>query len=378
MLITRPTLMVNPQVARRNIRAMMEKFSRLKVRLRPHFKTHQSLEVGRWFKKEGVRAITVSSVEMAARFIADGWRDVLIALPTNPNEIPVINTWPDDLVLHLLVDHVAAVDRAAGLLKRPVEMWLKIDTGARRCGLVPGESKAVMDLIRRIERQPRMRLRGLLTHAGHTYAAGKPSGIRRCHRDSLAQMVAVKKWIRDAGGPELEISIGDTPACSVCNGFLGVSEVRCGNFVFYDIMQYRLGSCRLRDVAVRLICPVIGSYPQRGEVVVHGGKVHLSAENISGDDGKPFYGLVAACHADDPWPAPFPRASVRSLSQEHGVVYLGGKRAARFLPGDLLAVVPVHSCLTADLSTHMIDPRGRLVESTLPGGSDCHCVSPRN
>ncbi|MBN1197009.1 MAG: alanine racemase [Candidatus Aminicenantes bacterium] len=365
MPITRPTLMVNPEVARRNIRAMMDKFNRLRIRLRPHFKTHQSLEVGNWFRREGIRAITVSSVDMAARFIADGWRDVLIALPINPNEIPVINTWPDDLALHLLVDHVAAVDRAAGLLKRPVDMWLKIDTGARRCGLVPEDSKAIMDLIRRIGRQSRMRLRGLLTHAGHTYAAANPAGIRRCHRDSLVRMAALQKQIRDAGGPELQISVGDTPACSVCESFTGVDEVRCGNFVFYDIMQYRLGSCRLRDIAVRLICPVIGSYPQRGEVVVHGGKVHLSAESISGDDGKPFFGMVAACHAADPWPMPLPRARVRSLSQEHGVVFLGGRRAARFLPGDLLAILPVHSCLTADLSKHIIDLQGRRIGSTI-------------
>jgi len=365
MPITRPTLMVNPRVARRNIRAMVEKFSRLKIRLRPHFKTHQSLEVGRWFKKEGVRAITVSSVDMAARFIADGWRDVMIALPFNPNEVAVINTWPDDLVVHLLVDHVAAVDRVSGLLKRPVEMWLKIDTGARRCGLVPEDIKPIMDLIHRIGRQPHMHLNGLLTHAGHTYAAATPPGIRRCHRDSLGRMAALRKKIRDAGGPELQISVGDTPACSVCDSFPGVNEVRCGNFVFYDVMQYRLGSCRLRDIAVRLVCPVIGSYPERGEVVVHGGKVHLSAESIIGDEGEPFYGLVAAFHATDPWPTPLPRARVRSLSQEHGVVCLGKRRAARFLPGDLLAVLPVHSCLTADLSTRIIDLRGRCLDSTI-------------
>ncbi len=363
MSITRPTLMVHSVIARSNIRRMKRKFARLNVRLRPHFKTHQSLEVGRWFREEGVEAITVSSVDMAARFIADGWRDVMIALPANPYEVPVINDWPADLKLHLLVDHPAAIDRVGVLLKRPLEIWIKIDTGANRCGLIAQESAAVMKLLRRIARQPLMRARGLLTHAGHTYSAGNASGIRRCHRESLEMMRALRGKIRDLGGPLMEISVGDTPACSVCNDFSGVDEVRCGNFVFYDVMQYRLGSCRLQDIAVRLVCPVIGSYPRRGEVVLHGGKVHLSAESIAAAEGDDCYGLVAAYHDADPWPRPFLGAWVRALSQEHGIVHLGRKRAARFLPGDLLAVLPVHSCLTADLATSMIDLDGRAIDA---------------
>jgi len=363
MTVTRPTLLVNSRVARSNIRRMASKFSRLDVRLRPHFKTHQSLEVGRWFREAGIRSITVSSVDMAARFMEDGWRDILIALPANPAKTPRINAWPGDLTLHLLVDHAVAVERVAARLTRPVEMWIKIDTGARRCGLQPQHAEEIMALVRLIQCQPLMHLRGLLTHAGHTYAAADPAGIRDRHNQSLAEMARLREWIRNAGGGEMEISIGDTPACSVCHDFPGVTEVRCGNFVFYDIMQYRLGSCRLEDVAVRLICPVIGSYPDRNEVVVHGGKVHLSAEGIAGEDGTRFYGLVAEFASTNPWPAPLPGARVRSLSQEHGVIRLGRQKAADFLPGDLLALLPVHSCLTADLATDMIDLDGRRIDA---------------
>ena len=360
-----PVLMVNPRVAFRNIRAMCEKFDRLDIRLRPHFKTHQSLEVGRWCRSAGIQSITVSSVEMASRFLADGWEDVLIALPADPNKVAVINSWPGGRRIHLLVDHPVAVDRVSDLLERRVDMWIKIDTGARRCGLRPEQTVAVKALASRIRRNPRMNLRGLLTHAGHTYGAGSAGEVCRISRESLARMNELRRRTQDPGEPKWEISVGDTPACSICEDFPGVTEVRCGNFVFYDVMQYRLGSCRLEDVAVRLVCPVIGSYPDRNEVVIHGGKVHLSAESAPGEDGSPFFGLVARYRPEEPWSAPLPGVVVRALSQEHGIVDMGKHRAADILPGDLLAILPVHSCLTADLASGMIDLEGNPIDSRM-------------
>ena len=79
----KPTLVLDERRARRNIERMTEKAARLGLRFRPHFKTHQSRRIGRFFRELGVGAITVSSVDMAAYFAADGWRDILIAFPVN-------------------------------------------------------------------------------------------------------------------------------------------------------------------------------------------------------------------------------------------------------------------------------------------------------
>ena len=80
--ITRPTLLLDEQKCRANIARMAEKASGNKLIFRPHFKTHQSLELGRWFKDYGVTSITVSSVEMAEYFSSE-WNDITFAFPLN-------------------------------------------------------------------------------------------------------------------------------------------------------------------------------------------------------------------------------------------------------------------------------------------------------
>ncbi|MHA1225086.1 MAG: alanine racemase, partial [Candidatus Heimdallarchaeaceae archaeon] len=82
---------INKKIALRNIERMIQKADRNRVRFRPHFKTHQSIEVGRWFRKFDVKGITVSSVKMAECFATDGWKDITIAFPVNILEIEKIN-----------------------------------------------------------------------------------------------------------------------------------------------------------------------------------------------------------------------------------------------------------------------------------------------
>lgn len=353
MLITKPTLLINRKIAVRNIRRMVEKFNARNVRLRPHFKTHQSLAVGQWFREQGLRSITVTSLDMAIRFAEDGWRDILIAMPFNPNETRAINRFPISTRLHLLVDHPHTVRQTAAELKRPVEIWIKIDTGYGRCGLDASSLDEIHQLAREISSVNYFSLRGILTHAGNTYHASGKTDITRIHEQSLVRLMKVRDFLESVGFPGLEISIGDTPACSQADTFSGISEVRCGNFVFYDVMQARLGSCGIDDIAIRLLCPVIGAYPSRGEVVVRGGKVHLSGDSIMDTDGSPLFGLVAPCLKENGWLPPLTGARVRSLSQEHGIIQVGREQAGNLKPGDCLGILPVHSCLAADLATEI-------------------------
>ena len=358
MTIVRPTLLINSDIAIRNIRRMTRKFHSMGIRFRPHFKTHQSLDVGRWFRDEGIQNITVTSVDMAARFASDGWRDILIAMPFNPGETEEINHFPPSIRLNLLFDHPHAVRSTAARLKRPVDVWIKIDTGYGRCGLEASRPDQIVHLGKEILGKTHFSLRGILTHAGHTYHASDPPDITRIHEESMIQLKSVRDQMEKQGFPGLEISIGDTPACSHAVDFSGIQEVRCGNFVYYDIMQTMLGSCRIDDIAVRLLCPVIGTYPGRGEVVIRGGKVHLSGDAIIEPDGTPAFGLVAPCSGENSWAPPMAGARVRSLSQEHGIVHVGREKAESLKPGDCLAILPVHSCLTADLATEVRSVQG--------------------
>ncbi|MBW6460253.1 MAG: alanine racemase, partial [Bacteroidales bacterium] len=148
--------------------------------------------------------------------------------------------------------------------------------------------------------------------------------------------------------PELLISIGDTPSCSLVEDFSGVDEIRPGNFVFYDLMQYSLGACTLEQVSVALACPVVGKYPHRNEIVIHGGAIHFSKDFLYKSSGERIYGYVVKI-GDKEWSKPVPGAYLSSLSQEHGIVRANREFIDEIRLGDVVGVLPVHSCLTANL-----------------------------
>ncbi|MBN1949779.1 MAG: alanine racemase, partial [Bacteroidales bacterium] len=90
-LITKPTLLLDKAKCLRNIEKMSHRARRANVGFRPHFKTHQSIEIGNWYRDFGVSRITVSSFDMAEYFARAGWQDILVAFPFNPLEINRLN-----------------------------------------------------------------------------------------------------------------------------------------------------------------------------------------------------------------------------------------------------------------------------------------------
>jgi D-serine deaminase-like pyridoxal phosphate-dependent protein len=160
--------------------------------------------------------------------------------------------------------------------------------------------------------------------------------------------------------PDLVISVGDTPTCSAAADFSGIQEIRPGNFVFYDIMQRRIGSCTDENIAVALACPVVAVYPERQEIVVHGGGVHLSKDFLRAEDGSPVYGRVVKM-SESGWSLPSTSMIVKSLSQEHGILRAGPEDCAALRAGDVVGVLPVHSCMTADVMTEYYTLSGQRI-----------------
>jgi len=155
-----------------------------------------------------------------------------------------------------------------------------------------------------------------------------------------------------------EISFGDTPILSVVDNFKGIDEIRPGNFVFYDAMQWQLGSCEFADIAVALAAPVVAKHCQRNELVIYGGAIHLSKEFILNSDGTKNYGLVSELNFMG-WSEPIDGAYIKSLSQEHGIVHLNDEACQKIQLGEILAIIPIHSCLTANLLGKYTNLNGR-------------------
>lgn len=358
--IIRPTLVIDKNVCLRNIERMAKKAAENNLRFRPHFKTHQSLKVGEWFRKFGVEAITVSSVQMAEYFAAVGWKDITVAFPVNILEINNLNQLAAEIKLGLLVENTEAAGFLAKHIKYPVDVWLKIDTGNYRTGIEPHDCELVEAVVKQIITEEKLKFKGFLTHSGQTYSAHSTDEIFNRHFDALLKLKSLKqRYISQF--PEVEISMGDTPATTLCNNFNGVDEIRPGNFVFYDLMQQNLGVCGFEDIAVRMFCPVVAKHRSRNEVVIHGGAVHFSKDTIRNTDGKEMFGRIII-QKDGEKKMLDTMNYLSKLSQEHGIIKVAHNQFDNFEVGDLVEIIPVHSCLTANLMGHYYTTDGELIE----------------
>jgi D-serine deaminase-like pyridoxal phosphate-dependent protein len=342
--VVRPVCLVDLDRVRANIRRMADKARRAGVAFRPHFKTHQSAAVGGFFGDHGISGITVSSLGMAAYFADAGYRDITVAFPLNPRRIPELDALAGRATVGVLVDNPPAAEALAGL-GHPVRVWIEIDSGQGRSGIPWQEPAAVVRLAGGVKSATGRSVAGLLTHAGHSYAAGSPARVREIHAATVSRMARLAEAVERADGARPLISVGDTPCCALAAELSGVDEVRPGNFIFFDATQLAIGSCSPEDLALAVACPVVGVYPARREIVLHGGAVHLSKDALE-LDGERVFGLLAAPDAAG-LGVPDPRSKVVSLSQEHAVARVPDP--ARWRVGDAAVVFPAHSCLTAEM-----------------------------
>ena len=341
--IIKPTLVLNSGICRENIRRMAEKARDAGIMFRPHFKTHQSALVGEWFREEGVTAITVSSVTMARYFVQHGWKDITIAFPVNLLEIEQINKLAASVNLNLLIESEATARFLSEKLTSECGFYIKIDTGYHRTGIEFSNTRLINEVLKTAT-GPILKFKGFLTHSGDTYHSKNREEISQIQLFTAEKLLLLKKHFLHQYH-NLILSVGDTPSCSQLPIAGGIDEIRPGNFVFYDVMQFGLGSCRLEDIAVALVCPVVATHHNRQEAVIYGGAVHLSKDRtLLLPDPDPVYGMVFNWNGHV-WDTKNLLGKVKSLSQEHGIISLT-REGCNLKPGDLVAVMPVHSCLT--------------------------------
>ena len=400
--VKKPTMLLNEARVRANIRRMTEKARRNKVVLRPHFKTHQCKEVGQMFRDEGVDAIAVSSVAMGAFFAAHGFKDIMIAFPANIREMSdICDLAKTTGELSIAVESVETVRRLRNALPQGIELglWVKVDTGYHRTGLDVDnaeEKLLITEVVKEIllgredGKWNGVYMKGLMAHPGHTYGETTRQRIMEIYAKCESDLLHLREHLRssltlegsgsvinsDASGisstqssraSTFLISVGCTPSCSILEDFSSIDEMRPGNFVFFDVMQMHIGSCSERDIAVGVLCPVVAKHPSRRTVVLYGGCVHLSSEHIvaipvhsttqdnsgtqqTGNEVK-IFGYIAHVCKKTGWTSMIPGAYVSKVSQEHGIVTFAEDAVVeldRIEVGELLVVLPVHSCITCN------------------------------
>ncbi len=341
-----PTLMLKKEICMANIKKMILKAQKSKVVLRPHFKTHQSLEIGNWFKDLGVRSCTVSSLKMARYFASGGFQDITIAFPANILEWSDIDKLSQKIKLNICMESLEAVNFMEKKLTGSVGVFIKTDIGYGRTGIDAQDLDRLNTLALAISKCRHLVFKGILCHAGHTYSAKSKGEIEAIFLDSQTKLIKIKEELKKKF--PVILSYGDTPSCSICEDMSCFDEIRPGNFVFYDEMQVGLGSCTRDDIAVALITPVVAKHAGRKELVIHGGAVHLSKEYILDEEGNPYYGVAVKFNGTE-WECQKTIGRVSRISQEHGIIAIDSAGGFQAKPGDRVAILPIHSCLTANL-----------------------------
>lgn len=345
-MITSPTLLLDEDKCRANIGRMARKAKNHGLEFKPHFKTHQSGDIGEWFRDEGVTGITVSSVKMAVYFARYGWKDITIAFPLNIRELDKINDLAKRVDLTLLLSDGNSLSALHEQLEAHVHVFIEIDTGANRSGFKVGHPEEIDQLLEKVHQQKHITCKGFYSHPGHSYSARSKKDILNIHADVIEQLTALKTRY-DFPAEDFVTCIGDTPCCSAAEDFTAIDQISPGNFVFNDVMQTHIGSCTMKDIAVALACPVVATYPSRNEIIIHGGAIHLSKEMLH-TDSLSHFGLPVVLE-DSRWQEAVGNSYVKSISQEHGIITYPAGTLASLSVGDLLGILPVHSCLTADL-----------------------------
>ena len=345
-MISVPTLFLDVKRCKKNIEKMASKAKRHGLEFRPHAKTHQSLEVSKWFKEVGVTKLTVSSLKMAEYF-AEEWCDITVAFPTNILEIKTINLLAKKIQLNLCVENIEVLEFLDKHLEHPLGIFLKIDVGYNRTGIAVDNFELINSLLLKMNKQKALEFKGFLAHAGHSYKCRSKEAIDAVHLESKEQLVLLKNRFKKQY-PNLIISLGDTPGCSVSEDFSGIDEIRPGNFVFYDLTQNIIGSNDLNEIAIAMACPIVAKHIGRNEIVVYGGGIHFSKDRIEDPENGIIFGRVVEKKGKS-WGACVPKMFLKSLSQEHGIVSVPKAIINDYKIGDLLWILPVHSCMAADL-----------------------------
>ncbi len=356
-----PAALIDLDALERNAARMGATAARLGVRLRPHVKTHKTLEGARIQVRGQFGGITVSTLAEAAFFAAGGFSDITYAVPVAPAKLAEAADLAGRLDrFNLLVDHSdagAAVEACARERGVVLSVFLKVDCGYHRAGVDPERVESVA-LAARLAASPHLDFRGILTHAGQSYHCRRADEIRAVAARERDAMAAFAGRLRAAGVQVEEVSVGSTPTLAVADDLTGITEARPGNYAFFDATQAAIGSCALADVAFSVLLTVIGRYPERRELLLDGGALALSKDpGPAHVDPACGYGIVCAAGGE-----PLPGWRVVSLSQEHGLARSVQPLPAGSLPiGSLLRIVPNHSCLAAALFERYAVVRGDLV-----------------
>lgn len=338
----------------RNIAALRTRMQRLGVNLRPHGKTAKNIDVVNLALAGHDGGITVSTLKEAAYYFANGILDLTYAVGMAPVKLNrTARLIKRGARLSVILD---SMDQARGLAERArvddivIPALIEIDSDGHRSGVRPDEP-LLIEIGRFLHANPHTELQGVLTHAGASYDCRSVDAIRAMADQERDAAVHCANRLRRQGLPCPTVSVGSTPTANFARNLDGVTEVRAGVFMFYDLVMAGLGVCSVGDIALSVMASVIGHQANKGWIITDAGWTALSRDRGTAsqaiDQG---YGLV--CDIDG---RPLGNLVVTGVNQEHGILAdRSGKpnHGQHLKVGDLVRILPNHACAMGAMHEH--------------------------
>lgn len=336
-----PALVLDEKRMMRNIIRLADRAATLGISLRPHLKTAKSLEVAHRVTGGVPGPITVSTLVEAEVFHDAGYSDILYAVgiaPQKLDRVQALRVRGCDLVV--ILDNET---QAQAVARARVPAMIEIDSDGHRGGLRPDDP--VLIRVGQILQECGC-LRGVMTHAGESYTVRGSAAHARFAEMEREAAVAAAGALRAAGLACPVVSVGSTPTAHAAGDLEGVTELRAGVYMFFDLVMAGIDVCSVDDIALSVLTTVIGHQPAKGWTMIDAGWMALSRDRGTGSqDVDQGYGMVC-----DGMGRVLPDLIVSIANQEHGIVSLrpGSDGPMPDLPvGTRLRILPNHACATA-------------------------------
>ena len=342
-----PCLILDAERMNRNIARLRGRLDALDVSLRPHLKTTKSIEIARRVMSSPAGPATVSTLQEATQFAAAGVHDIIYGVGIAPSKLAkVLELRAQGVELAVVLDSVEqaeAVAVASRVASVRIPALIEIDCDGHRSGVLPTDGARLIEIGRALERGAE--LRGVLTHAGGSYGVRGVDALRQCAEAERASVVTAANTLRAAGLPCPVVSVGSTPTAHSATSLTGVTEVRAGVFVFFDLVMAGIGVCSMEDIAVSVLATVIGHQRAKGWILIDAGWMAMSQDRgTSKQVVNQGYGVVCDINSNV-----YDDLIVADANQEHGIITVrpgSGSALPNLAIGDRVRILPNHACST--------------------------------
>lgn len=331
-----------------NINRMQQRLNELGVRFRPHVKTTKCEQVVRAQIAAGAQGITVSTLKEAEQFFATGIRDIVYAVGMAPNKLgQALELRQKGCELKIVADSVGSAEAIVAFGREHgevFEVWIEVDVDGHRSGIAPEDDLLIA--VGKVLVDGGMRLGGVLAHAGSSYEYNTHEDLVRIAEQERSGSVRAAERLRVSGLPCEVVSIGSTPTALSADSLEGVTEVRAGVYVMFDLVMHNVGVCETSNIALSVLTTVIGHQEEKGWVIVDAGWMAMSRDRGTQRQPHDFgYGLVCTEAGEE-----LGEYLMTSANQEHGIISRTGEPdrdiAQRFPIGTRLRILPNHACAT--------------------------------